>query len=71
MKKKLTKLGIKKVTLRNLDDPALGAIAGGATNIDYTGCYYRTCNAICTDTQKECTVGDTVCAGTCVGTRCV
>jgi hypothetical protein len=29
--KKLKKLEIKKVTLRNLDEPALAEVAGGAT----------------------------------------
>jgi hypothetical protein len=35
--KKLTKLGIKKITLRNLDEPKLNAVAGGDTSL--TECF--------------------------------
>ena len=75
MKKKLAKLALKKVTLRDLD---LDSIAGGTTG---QTCNYpqtctcpsnggRTCGAGCTNTQK-CTVPDTVCAPTCRGTQCI
>jgi len=53
--KKLTKLGIKKVTLRNLDDPTLNKIAGGIeTNVDYSYCVQDTCNPTCRNTCYSC-----------------
>jgi hypothetical protein len=67
--KKLKRLAIKKVTLRDLDDPALDAIAGGTTgdtcNFPATcECYtrIRTCKTCNTNVS---------CDGTCFGTQCI
>ena len=60
--KKTTKLGFKKVTLRNLDDPTLTAMAGGLTGT----CLETVCLACATIT-----VAEKICS-TClkVGTNC-
>lgn len=55
--KKTKKLEIKKVTLRNLDEPTLDAVAGGITGITCfnsvcVGTCFRTCNT-CGD-QNSC-----------------
>lgn len=51
--KKLTKLGIKKITLRNLDEPALAMVAGGITGTCYETCPH-TCIPGCTPTSLTC-----------------
>jgi hypothetical protein len=71
MKKRVTKLGIKKVTLRDLDDPALAAMAGGTTG--------DTCNepatCVCPTTKVGtcglCKLSKASCDGTCFGTACI
>jgi natural product precursor len=47
--KKLKKLAIKKVTLQNLDEPKLEAIAGGLTGPGPTSC-----PQICNITKHTC-----------------
>jgi hypothetical protein len=65
MKKRLKNLTIKKVTLRNLDDPAMSRIAG-ATALE---CLTDGQVGDCTGT-KRCTVV-TDCYYTCINTPCV
>ncbi len=58
--KKRTKLAIKKVTLRNLDEPTLDAMAGGGTK--------ATCKATCPHTCQPndcCSAKDGCLSGTC------
>ena len=62
--KKEKKLVIKKVTLRDLDDPTLESIAGGTTG---NTCYKQTCTSchpFCYNTKASCD-------GTCWGTICI
>jgi hypothetical protein len=53
--KRTKKLEIKKVTLRNLDEPTLGAMAGGGTGGGIT-CYVTClCSMVaCLTKQKTC-----------------
>ena len=64
MKKKTTKLAVKKVTLRDLDHPALDSIAGGTTGNTCNGHTCDTCNPLCKNTRNSC-------GGTCYGTQCI
>jgi natural product precursor len=59
--KKLRKLQLKKVTLRNLDEPNLGAVAGGATGTCDTACRQNTCPTVCNYSY---------CIPSCAGVRC-
>jgi len=45
--KKLKKLAIKKVTLRNLDEPSLDAVAGGATGTCVVTICPKSCDGTC------------------------
>jgi hypothetical protein len=65
MKKKI-KLAIKKVSLRDLDDPAMNRIAG-ATGLE---CLTDGQFGDCTVTQR-CTTPVTNCYYTCVNPQCV
>ncbi|MFZ0770610.1 MAG: hypothetical protein WCA49_22710 [Candidatus Sulfotelmatobacter sp.] len=47
--KKTKKLGVKKVTLRNLDEPTLNAMTGAASEGTFTICIHVTCAG-----QKTC-----------------
>lgn len=52
--KKTKKLGIKKVTLQNLDEPTLSAIGGGGTGGGIT-CYNTcVCSVVACPTKKTC-----------------
>ena len=62
--KKATKLVVKKVTLRDLDDPTLDSIAGGTTGNTCEGKTCSTCNIMCKETRASCD-------GTCFGTICI
>ncbi len=69
--KKHKKLAIKKVTLRNLDDPTLGAMAGGEGS---KRCTDRTCATDCTEGVLTmsccvCTKAHT-CKNTCPHNKC-
>ena len=66
MKKKLKKLAIKKVSLRDLDDAAMNGIAGGTV----LQCLTDGKVGPCTDTQK-CTTPITNCYYTCINPQCV
>jgi hypothetical protein len=57
--KKTKKLEIKKVTLRNLDEPTLDAMAGGTgTDTCPPTLYQDSCKFICTPTVDFCTKAD-------------
>lgn len=68
--KKTKKLGIKKVTLRDLDEPSLDVMAGGTNTRLETICFGNTCV-----NQNTCLAGHTciTCVGehTCVKTACI
>jgi len=49
--KKLKELGIKKVTLRNLDEPSLKSIVGGIT--PGPSCLFS-CGGTCTSPIRNC-----------------
>jgi hypothetical protein len=66
MKKKLSKLAIKKVTLRNLDDPTMNRIAAGTTLECLTDGQIGDCTG-----TKYCTNPITNCYYTCVNDKCV
>jgi hypothetical protein len=66
MKKKRIKLTIKKISLRDLDDPSLNQIAG-ATGLE---CRTNGQMTACTGTQA-CTSPITNCYYTCVNPQCV
>jgi hypothetical protein len=66
MKKRINKLTIKKVTLRDLDNPTLNKIAA-ATGLE---CLTDGQFGDCTNTQR-CTTPVTNCYYTCVNDKCV
>ena len=70
MKKSIKKLGIKKVTLRDLDDPTLNAMAGGTTGAtcNENTCFCKTANL---GTCGLCRLSKASCDGTCFGTACI
>jgi len=62
---KKQKLGLKKITLRDLDQQSLGTVAGGTQTPDYTNChncytYLPTCFG-----RITCVGYDTCCNNTC------
>ncbi|MFZ0771840.1 MAG: class I lanthipeptide [Candidatus Sulfotelmatobacter sp.] len=59
--KKIKKLELKKVTLRNLDEPILDAVAGGITGVT---CFISVCNGTCFRTCETCG-GGTSCGPAC------
>ncbi len=73
--KKLKKLHLKKVTLRDLDEPTMQGMAGGQDNKHHTSAH--TCPATCANTCAYTCAGQITCAhcggtaGAGVGVTCV